>query len=89
MVPTNPFAAITGTQILPVVFFALLVGLALASLQFGPEGRARELAGDLLRIFEAGAEAIFVIVKGVLEYAPLGVAALIAVTVGELGGGAL
>ena len=89
MVPINPFAALTGTQILPVVFFALLVGLALASLQFGPEGRARELAGDLLRIFEAGAEVIFVIVKGVLEYAPIGVAALIAVTVGELGGGAL
>jgi Na+/H+-dicarboxylate symporter len=89
IVPENPFAAMAEGNVLAVIFFAIAVGLALGVMQDSSDERLRDLAGLARRLFDAGAEAMFLIVRGVLEYAPVGVFALIAVTLGETGAEAL
>jgi Na+/H+-dicarboxylate symporter len=89
IVPENPFAAMVEGNVLAVIFFAVIVGLALGVMQHSSDERLRDLSGLTRRLFDAGAEAMFLIVRGVLEYAPVGVFALIAVTLGETGAGAL
>jgi Na+/H+-dicarboxylate symporter len=72
MVPTNIVSAAAGGSLLPVVFFALVFGAALARL--GPERNA-----GLVAVLDGLAEAMFIVVGWVLAFAPLGVAGLILV----------
>ncbi|MBA2441418.1 MAG: dicarboxylate/amino acid:cation symporter [Rubrobacter sp.] len=89
IVPENPFAALAEGNVLAVVFLAIIVGIALSFMRESGEERLRDLAGSILRLFEGGAEIMFILVRGVLEVAPLGAFALIAVTIGETGAAAL
>lgn len=89
IVPENPVSAMAEGNVLAVIFFALIVGVALTVMQHSGDERLSELGGLVRRFFEAGTEIMFLIVRGVLEYAPIGVFALIAVTLGETGLGAL
>jgi Na+/H+-dicarboxylate symporter len=85
IVPENPVQAMAEGNMLAVVFFAIVIGLALSALYARDDERLRSLAEHMRRFFEAGAEVMFLVVRGVLEYAPIGVFALIAVTLGEVG----
>jgi Na+/H+-dicarboxylate symporter len=89
IVPDNPVAAMAEGNVLAVLFFAVVVGLALSVMQSRDDERLRELGGLVQRLFDAGTEVIFLIIRGVLEYGPIGVFALIAVTLGETGVSAL
>lgn len=89
IVPTNPFAALTQGDVLAIIFFALIVGISLGVLQHSGDRRKAELSQWLLRLFQGLTEVMFLIVRGVLEYAPFGVFALIAVTLGRTGLSAL
>ncbi|MGE5562763.1 MAG: dicarboxylate/amino acid:cation symporter [Bacillota bacterium] len=80
VVPPNVVAAATNGDVLPLVVFALLFGLALT--RIGSSGRAA-----VVNFFEAVAEALLVIIRWVLWLAPVGVLAL-AFTVGDEAGGA-
>ncbi|HEY6049388.1 MAG TPA: dicarboxylate/amino acid:cation symporter [Sphingomicrobium sp.] len=80
VVPPNVLAAATNGDVLPLVVFALLFGLALT--RVGRTGRAA-----VVNFFEAVAEALLVIIAWVLALAPIGVLAL-AFTVGNEAGGA-
>ncbi len=80
VVPPNVVAAASNGDVLPLVVFALLFGLALT--RIGGDGRAA-----LVNFFEAIAEALLVIIRWVLWLAPVGVLAL-AFTVGSEAGGA-
>ena len=85
IIPENPVTAMAEGNVLAVIFFAVVVGIALTVMQNSGDGRLGELGGLVRRFFEAGSEIMFLIVRGVLEYAPIGVFALIAVTLGETG----
>lgn len=85
VVPENPIAAMAEGNVLAIVFFAIIVGIALGVMQHADSERLRELSELARRLFEAGTEVIFLIVRGVLEYAPIGVFALIAVAFAETG----
>jgi Na+/H+-dicarboxylate symporter len=85
IVPENPIAAMAEENVLAIVFFATIVGIALGMMRYSDSDRLRELSEHARRLFEAGTEIIFLIVRGVLEYAPIGVFALIAVTFAETG----
>jgi proton glutamate symport protein len=78
LIPANPFEAAATGAMLPLVVFALLFGFALARIE--PQRRDR-----LLEFFRALADTLFMIVRGVLAVAPLGVFAL-ALGVGYRGG---
>lgn len=70
MVPTNPVDAMAKGQILPVIIFALLVGIGITQLD---EKRSR----FLMDLYDAGAEVCYKIISMVMKFAPLGVFALL------------
>ena len=70
MVPTNPVDAMAKGRILPVIIFALLVGIGITQLD---EKRSR----FLMDLYDAGAEVCYKIIAMVMKFAPLGVFALL------------
>ena len=80
--PENIAKAVAEGQILQVVVFAVLFGIALALL---PEPRRR----PMLSFVESLAETMFKFTNLVMYFAPIGVGAAIAYTVGHMGLGVL
>jgi len=86
IVPNNPVAAMAEGNLLATVFFVIVFGIALTYVRAQQpelEGRVDGVFGA----FETGAEAMFVVVRGVLEYGVIGVFALMAVGIGTEGVG--
>lgn len=77
IVPDNPIAALAEGNILAIIFFALLVGVSL--LNIGEKGKP---VADLM---EASSEMMLRITHWVMEVAPFGAFALIAVLSGTQG----
>lgn len=89
IVPENPFAALAEGNVLAVMFAAIAAGIALAFMRSSADARISSLGELLRRGVDGGVELVFVIVRGVLQYAPVGVFALIAVVMAETGVDAL
>ncbi|AGB30339.1 sodium:dicarboxylate symporter [Natrinema pellirubrum DSM 15624] len=87
IVPTNPIGAMAAGDVLPTIFFTIVFGLALAYLQdeYDVSSAVHEGAETVFEIAETGAEAMFKIVWGVMEYGVIGVFALMATTFGNAG----
>jgi len=85
LIPTNPFGALAQGQVLPTIVFAILLGAALAFLKESKIPRISEASTTVLRVFDGLAEAMYRLIRWVLEVAPYGVFALIAVVVGTQG----
>ncbi len=85
IVPTNPFAAIASGDVLPVIFFAIIFGVAVSYLRISSNPQISGAAETILKVFEGAAEAMYVVVRWILQYAPIGVFALIAVVFGTQG----
>ncbi|MEO5905068.1 MAG: cation:dicarboxylase symporter family transporter, partial [Gemmatimonadaceae bacterium] len=79
LVPASFFDAAAKNEVLQVVFFAVLFGVALAQV---PMGRPKEI---VLTGIEGLSEVIFKYVGIVMKFAPIGIGAAIAVTVGHSG----
>lgn len=78
MIPTNPLAAAASGDILGLIVFSILLGVALGRLPDEPRGH-------LLGVFEAGFQAMMTLTSGIIRLAPLGVFGLIASAVGSTG----
>jgi proton glutamate symport protein len=78
IVPTNPFDALARGDMLQVVVFALLVGIALSLLP-------RERAAPVFAVVEGLNDAFILIVRGIMRVAPIGVFCLITPIVASLG----
>jgi Na+/H+-dicarboxylate symporter len=78
LIPTNVFAAIVNVTILPIIFFALVFGLALSYLKISSDPRIKNAADTVFNFFDGVAEVIMKVIKGIMEYAPIGVFALVA-----------
>jgi Na+/H+-dicarboxylate symporter len=85
IVPENPFTAVSSGQILPTIFFTLIFGIGLAFIRDSKDERIRDSAETVFRFFEGGSEVIYKMVNWILQYAPIGVFALIAVVFGKQG----
>jgi Na+/H+-dicarboxylate symporter len=77
IIPLNPFEALVKGDILAVIFFAILLGVAILAVG--------EKAEPVARVFEGGVEIILFIIRVVMELAPFGVFALIAWVMGTQG----
>ena len=82
LVPQSIFEAATKNEVLQVVFFSILFAVALAQVK----GKSKD---TLLTVFEGAAETMFKFTGIVMKYAPIGIGAAIAVTVGHSGLGVL
>ncbi|MBM9514397.1 dicarboxylate/amino acid:cation symporter [Desulfogranum marinum] len=85
IVPVNPFNAITSGEILPTIFFCLMFGIGIAFLRESEDQRIKHAATTVFHFFEGGAEIMYLVVHWILQYAPIGVFALIAVVFGTQG----
>jgi len=80
IVPTNPFEALSSAQMLQVVFFALMLGIALTKLS-----RTNKEAGHVVKVFQLLSDAIIEMVQMIMKIAPIGVFAMMASVVADLG----
>ena len=85
IVPTNPVESMAKGDVLPIIFFALVFGIGLSYVAESSDSRLSEGAKVLLQWFDAAAETMYKVVRGVLQYAPIGVFALIAIVFGTQG----
>ena len=85
VVPVNPFGAIAEGNVLPVIFFCLLFGIGLAHVRNSENDQIRKSGETVFRFFHGGAEIMYKVVLWILEYAPIGVFALIAEVFGKQG----
>lgn len=77
IVPTNPIQAMVEGDMLAIIFFAVVFGLGIAAI--GEKGKT------ILRFFEGMANAMFYVTNLFMKYAPIGVFALIGVTISRYG----
>ncbi len=77
IIPTNPVAALADGNVLQIIAFAIIVGIAINFVGAKAE--------PLERVFEGGAEVMYKITHGVMELAPFGVFALMAWVAGKYG----
>ena len=81
-IPKNPLKSMAETEMIPVIFFAICVGLPLARMS-GPNR-------DSIYYFLDGLQNVMIlIIQGVMMLAPYGVFALITYTIGKFGLGIL
>lgn len=79
MIPTSVAQVIVNETILAVIFFALSFGIAISYIRVSSDPRLKK-AGEALYVFFDGiAETMMLIIKGIMQYAPIGVLALVAV----------
>ncbi|WP_456453428.1 dicarboxylate/amino acid:cation symporter [Thermococcus sp.] len=85
IIPKNPFGALASGQVLPTIFFAIVLGIALTYLMESEDELIKKSAYTLFNAINGLAEAMYKIVGGVMQYAPIGVFALIAYVMAEQG----
>lgn len=85
IVPKNPFAAVNSGHILPTIFFALLFGLGLSFIRESKDEEVKKSADAVYYFFNGGSEIMYKVVNWILQFAPIGVFALIAVVFGAQG----
>lgn len=81
IVPDNALAALSGGTLLPVLFFAVLFGIAAASLG--------EKAAPVISFFEKVSEIFFAIVNMIMKVSPIAAFGAMAFTIGNFGIGSL
>lgn len=81
IVPTNPIAALASGDVLAIILFSILFGVAVIL--------AGEKGQPVARVFDSAAEVMLRIAHMVMELAPYGVFALVAYAAGTLGPAAL
>ncbi|MBC3412271.1 MULTISPECIES: glutamate/aspartate:proton symporter GltP [Pseudomonas] len=78
LIPSNIFAALMRGEMLPIIFFSVMFGMGLSTLN-------ADLREPLVRTFQGVSETMFKVTHMIMNYAPIGVFALIAVTVANFG----
>lgn len=78
LIPQNIFASMVKGDMLPIIFFSVLFGLGLSSLP-------SEQRDPLVNLFRGISETMFKVTNMIMRYAPVGVFALIAVTIANFG----
>ena len=79
IVPTSVLQALVNETVLAVIFVALVVGIAISFLRVSGDERKQHAASILYNFFDGVAEVMMLIIKGIMQYAPIGVLSLVAV----------
>ncbi|MBT2617804.1 MULTISPECIES: cation:dicarboxylate symporter family transporter [unclassified Bacillus (in: firmicutes)] len=77
IVPSNPVKAMVEGDMLAIIFFSVLFGLSIAAI--GEKGK------PVFRFFQGVADGMFYLTNMVMKFAPIGVFALIGVTISKFG----
>lgn len=82
-IPDNIVTAFSELNMLGIIFTAIVFGISISVLR-GSGGRS-ELGERLYQVFDGLNEATLLVMKGFLQYVPIGIFAIIAKTVGNQG----
>ncbi|MDL2272551.1 dicarboxylate/amino acid:cation symporter [Desulfovibrio sp. OttesenSCG-928-I05] len=85
IVPTNIIASLSKGDVLPIIFFALVFGISLAILRDNKDDHVSKYATMLYNLIATAAETMYLIVRGIMQYAPIGVFVLISVVFAQQG----
>lgn len=77
LIPTNPIAALAEGNVLQIILFAALIGIAMNAIG--------EKADPMKKVVQSGADIMYQITRMVLELTPIGVFGLMAWVVGSFG----
>ncbi|NOL50258.1 dicarboxylate/amino acid:cation symporter [Pelistega europaea] len=77
IIPTNPMNSLSEGQVLPIIFFCLIFGIALAFGRDSADEAVRKSSDTVYNFIDGVSHAMFKVVHGVMQYAPFGVFALI------------
>jgi len=89
IIPTNPIESLSKGAVLPIIFFAVVFGISLSYVKTSANQDLARIGGLLLDTMDAAAEAMYKMVKGIMQYAPIGVFVLIAQVFAQQGPRAL
>ncbi len=78
LIPVNPIKSLAEAEVLPIIFFALILGLATLNLR-------EEKKRILFDLFEALNDALITLIRAIVRLTPLGVLAIVANIVAEKG----
>lgn len=85
MIPTNPIAAMTNGDMLPIILFAMFFGFAISYIRASENEMVRKSGDTVFLVANGSAEAMYKIVSGIMQYAPIGVFALISIVFAQQG----
>ena len=77
IIPTSVLTSLVNETVLQVIFFSLVFGLCLSYMKVSDDERIREIAHTTFNVFDCLAEIMMKVVRGIMQYAPIGVAVLI------------
>jgi Na+/H+-dicarboxylate symporter len=78
IIPENPAQSLAGGDMLQIIFFVIIFGIALTMLK-------HERTDQVIQFFDVVQQAMIVIIRMVMAVAPIGVAALVADVIGQSG----
>ena len=78
IVPTSVAQAVVNEVVLQVIFFAIIFGVGISYLKISKEERLKKAGDTLYMVFDGTAEVMMRMVTGIMQYAPIGVLALVA-----------
>ncbi|WP_281657844.1 dicarboxylate/amino acid:cation symporter [Halobacillus sp. Cin3] len=76
IVPNNLFQAFSSGELMGILFLAVIIGLTLSIMRFRGTEEHKEYGDLLYRFFRAANEMFFLLLKGILLYAPIGIFAI-------------
>ena len=85
IIPTNPVESLAKGDVLPIIFFAIVAGIALAILKESKNETVAKQANLVFDFCSGCAEIIYKLVGGIMQYAPIGVFVLIAIVFAQQG----
>lgn len=89
IIPTNPAESLSKGDVLPIIFFACVFGIAISYVKDSKNKTLANGAETLFQVCNAAAETMYKIVTGIMQYAPIGVFVLIAQVFAQQGAKAI
>ncbi|WP_066172777.1 dicarboxylate/amino acid:cation symporter [Bacillus marinisedimentorum] len=78
MIPDNLFTAFSSGNLMAILFLAVIIGFSISQMRFSGDEAMNEYGDLLQRVFQAANEMFFLVLKGILLYAPVGILAITA-----------
>lgn len=88
IVPTNPISSMANTDVLAIICFCIFFGVGLAFCKESSDERIKNSANTVFNFFEGVSEIMFKMVHWIMQYAPIGVFALMFAVFNKSGAGA-
>lgn len=85
IVPDNLFAAFSSGELMGILFLAVITGLALVKMRYSDKDELKKSGETLHQFFSAANDLFFLLLQGILLYAPVGIFAIGASTFGSQG----